>query len=76
MPDFCGSFPIFIWIKILGFKFCLTCSSAIFFASFSLSKEWIKSNNFKPTAGCIALQKKNFLILLKIINKKTKIIIT
>ena len=34
------------------------------------------TNNFKPTAGCIALQKKDFFILLKIINKKTKIIIT
>ena len=34
------------------------------------------TNNFKPTAGCIALQKKDFLILLKIINKKTKIILT
>jgi L,D-peptidoglycan transpeptidase YkuD (ErfK/YbiS/YcfS/YnhG family) len=31
------------------------------------------TNNFKPTAGCIALQKKDFLILLKIINKNTKI---
>ena len=34
------------------------------------------TNNFKPTAGCIALQKKDFLILLKIINKKTKIILS
>ena len=31
------------------------------------------TNNFKPTLGCIALEKKDFLILVKLINKKTKI---
>ena len=31
------------------------------------------TNNYKPTAGCIAMQKKDFLIMLKLINKKTKI---
>ena len=31
------------------------------------------TNDYKPTAGCIALQKKDFLIMLKLINKKTKI---
>ena len=31
------------------------------------------TNNYKPTAGCIALKKKDLLILLKLINKKTKI---
>ena len=31
------------------------------------------SQNYYPTAGCIAIQKKDFLILLKLINKKTKI---
>ena len=31
------------------------------------------TNNFKPTSGCIALKKKDFLILAKLINKKTKI---
>ena len=31
------------------------------------------TKNYKPTAGCIALKKKDFLILLKIINKRTKI---
>ena len=31
------------------------------------------TNDYKPTAGCIALNKKNLLILLKLINKKTKI---
>ena len=33
------------------------------------------TNNYKPTLGCIALKKKDLLILLKIIDKKTKIII-
>ena len=33
------------------------------------------SKNYKPTAGCIALSKKDFLILTKIIDKKAKIII-
>ena len=31
------------------------------------------SKNYKPTAGCIALKQKDFLILAKTINKKTKI---
>ena len=31
------------------------------------------TKNYKPTLGCIALSKKDFLILLKLINKKTKI---
>ena len=31
------------------------------------------TNNYKPTAGCIAIQKKDFLIMLRLINKKTKI---
>ena len=34
------------------------------------------TKNYKATAGCIALKKKDFLILLKLINKKTKIKIT
>ena len=29
------------------------------------------TRNFKPTKGCIALEKKDFLILLKLINKST-----
>ena len=33
------------------------------------------TQNYKPTAGCIALKEKDFLILLRIINKKSKIII-
>jgi L,D-peptidoglycan transpeptidase YkuD (ErfK/YbiS/YcfS/YnhG family) len=31
------------------------------------------TKNYKPTAGCIALNKKEFLIMLKIIKKNTKI---
>ena len=31
------------------------------------------TKNYLPTMGCIALQKKDFLILCKLINKKTKI---
>jgi len=31
------------------------------------------TKNYKPTDGCIALNKKDFLILLKLINKKTRI---
>ena len=31
------------------------------------------TQNYKPTAGCIAISKNDFLILLRLINKKTKI---
>ena len=31
------------------------------------------TKNYLPTKGCIALQKKDFLILCKLIKKKTKI---
>jgi L,D-peptidoglycan transpeptidase YkuD (ErfK/YbiS/YcfS/YnhG family) len=31
------------------------------------------TRNYKPTAGCIALKKKDFLIMLKIIKKNSKI---
>ena len=31
------------------------------------------TKKFKPTLGCVALEKKDFLILLKLINKNTKI---
>ena len=31
------------------------------------------TKNYKPTAGCIALKKKDFLILLKLVKKNTKI---
>ena len=31
------------------------------------------TNNYKPTLGCIAIKKRDFLIILKLIDKKTKI---
>ena len=31
------------------------------------------TKNYKPTAGCLALKKKDFLIMLKVIHKKIKI---
>ena len=31
------------------------------------------TSNYNPTAGCIALKKKDFLIMIKLINKNTKI---
>ena len=31
------------------------------------------TDNYKPTAGCVALKKKDFEILLKLIDKKTRI---
>ena len=34
------------------------------------------TNNYKKTLGCIALKKKDMLILLKLINSKTEINIT
>ena len=33
------------------------------------------TKNFKGTAGCIAVKKEDFLIILRLINKKTKILI-
>ena len=33
------------------------------------------TQNYKPTAGCIAISKNDFLIMLKLINKKSKIVI-
>ena len=34
------------------------------------------TKNYKKTLGCIALKKKDFLVLIKLIDKKTKIKIT
>jgi len=31
------------------------------------------TKNYAPTAGCIALKEKDFLIMLKLIKKKSKI---
>jgi len=36
----------------------------------------IANNKYKPTKGCIAVSKKDFLTLLPLINKKTKISIS
>ena len=33
------------------------------------------TKNYKPTEGCIAISKKDFLILAKLVNKNTKILI-
>ena len=33
------------------------------------------TNNLKPTKGCVAIKKKDFLILCKLINKQTKMVI-
>ena len=33
------------------------------------------TKNYKPTAGCVAISKKDFLILVKLINKNTRILI-
>ena len=61
-----NKYDFFIPIRYNSKKVKLGKGSAIFL---HLTK------NFNPTAGCIALKKKDFLILLKIINRKTKIII-
>ena len=31
------------------------------------------TKNYKPTLGCIAIKKKDFLIIAQLLNKKTKI---
>ena len=31
------------------------------------------TKNYKPTAGCVGLSEKDFLIMLKLVNKKSKI---
>ena len=59
-------YDLFILIKYNFLKVQKNKGSAIFI---HLTK------NYKPTAGCIALSKKDFLILSKIIKKDSKIII-
>jgi len=59
-----GSYDLFIPINYNTKKTILGKGSAIFI---HLTK------NYKKTLGCIALEKKDFLILAKIINKNTKI---
>ena len=57
-------YDLFIPIKYNFNKIKIGSGSCIFM---HLTKD------YKPTAGCIALSKKDFLIMLKLINKKTKI---
>ena len=57
-------YDLFIPIKYNFMKPVVGLGSAIFI---HLTK------NYKPTAGCIALSKKDFLIMLKIIKKNSKI---
>ena len=57
-------YDIFLVIKYNYTKKIFGAGSAIFIHI---------TKNYKPTAGCIALNKKDFLILLKLINIKTKI---
>ena len=57
-------YDIFLVIKYNYKKAIKGLGSAIFF---HLTK------NYQHTAGCIALRKKDFLILLRLINKKTKL---
>ncbi len=59
-------YDYFILIKYNYEKILKNKGSAIFI---HLTK------NYKPTAGCIGLSKKDFLILVKLINKNTKILI-
>jgi len=33
------------------------------------------TKDYKPTEGCIAVSKKDFIIILRLIKKKTKIVI-
>ena len=61
-----NKYNYFILIKYNYDKPKKNKGSAIFF---HLTK------NYKPTAGCIALKKKDFLIFAKIIRKNSKIII-
>tara|TARA_Y100000590_G_scaffold84125_1_gene93837 strand:+ start:1163 stop:1654 length:492 start_codon:yes stop_codon:yes gene_type:complete len=61
-----SKYDLFIVINYNRKKVLKNKGSAIFI---HLTKE------YKPTAGCIALKKKDFLILCKLLNKKSKILI-
>jgi len=60
-------YDLFIPIKYNYKKIIPGKGSAIFFHI---------TKNYKSTEGCIAVSKKDFLIILKLINKKTKFIIS
>ena len=59
-----SNYDLVIPIKYNFFKPKLKKGSAIFLHV---------TKNYKPTVGCIAISKNDFLILLKLINKNTKI---
>jgi len=60
-------YDVFINIKYNHFPIVKEKGSAIFLH--------LCSKTYKPTSGCVALQKKDFLKILALINKKTKILI-
>ena len=60
-------YDIFINIKYNYFPAIKKKGSAIFLH--------IINKNYKPTKGCVAIKKKDFLKILPLINKKTKILI-
>ena len=62
------NYDIFINIKYNHFPIMKGKGSAIFLH--------LTNKNYKPTSGCIALLKKDFLKVIPLINKKTKIAIT
>lgn len=59
-----SKYDIFVTINYNKFPIIPNMGSAIFLHL---------TNNYKPTAGCIAINIKDFLTLLKYIKKKTKI---
>ena len=60
-------YDIFINIKYNQFPIVKGKGSAIFLH--------LCSKKYKPTSGCVAIQKKDFLKILPLINNKTKILI-
>ena len=60
-------YDIFINIKYNQFPIIKGKGSAIFLH--------LCSKKYKPTSGCVAIQKKDFLKILPLINNKTKILI-
>ena len=61
-------YDLFINIKYNSNPITKEKGSAIFFH--------ITNDKYKPTKGCVAIQKKDFLKILPLINKKTKISIS
>ena len=60
-------YDIFINIKYNQFPIVKGKGSAIFLH--------LSNKKYKPTSGCVAIQKKDFLKILPLINNKTKILI-